>query len=282
MRRALAAVLGWVLCAGTPIHGAQVDRAALMTRVGEYVAAFERQFGSMVAEEKYEQFVTVYIGSRSRPAGPDRTVLRSDFLLVQLPGQGWVPFRDVFEHDGKAVRDRQDRLTALFLGNNTQDALEQAKRISDESARYNIGNIQRTINVPTLALVYLANDYQGRLSVTDEKADNAAPGRVIGFKEVARPTFIHTANDRDLPVTGRAWVDEATGTIERTELHVLDTTVEAHITVIYRLDETAKIWVPARMEERYKRPQDQFEVRGTATYSNFRHFSVSTTEDVKN
>ena len=281
MRRALAAVLGWVLCAGTPIHGAQVDRAALMTRVGEYVAAFERQFGSMVAEEKYEQFVTVYIGSRSRPAGPDRTVLRSDFLLVQLPGQGWVPFRDVFEHDGKAVRDRQDRLTALFLGNNTHDALEQAKRISDESARYNIGNIQRTINVPTLALVYLANDYQARMSLTDEKADSAAPGRVIGFKEIARPTFIHTANDRDLPVTGRAWVDEATGTIERTELHVLDTTVEAHITVIYRLDETAKIWVPARMEERYKRPQDQFEVRGTATYSNFRHFSVSTTEDIQ-
>ena len=275
-RRAVAAaVLGAVLL-GAPVR-AQDDRVALMHRVADYIASFEKQFGAMVAEEKYVQFVAAMAGTRSLPTGPQQTVLRSDFLLVNVASQGWVPFRDVFERDGKAVRDRQDRLSSLFLGD-TRNAIEQARRISDESARYNIGNIQRNINVPTLALVYLAGDYQSRMEFTDGKTEDA--GRIVNFKEVARPTFIHTAEDRDLPAAGRAWIDPQTGAVHKTEVNVYDSTVEAHITVTYQVDDATKIWVPAKMEERYKRPRDNFELRGLATYSRFRRFSVSTSQDI--
>ena len=75
-------------------------------------------------------------------------VLRSDFLLVKIDNRRWLPFRDVFERDGRPVRDRQDRLTKLFLGGATNSALVQAEKIMNESARYNIGNGTRTINVP--------------------------------------------------------------------------------------------------------------------------------------
>ena len=33
--------------------------------------------------------------------GPQETTLVSDFLLVEVKGEGWLPFRDVFERDGK-------------------------------------------------------------------------------------------------------------------------------------------------------------------------------------
>src|SRR5580692_7235154 len=74
--------------------------------------------------------------------------LNSDLLLVRPKGADrWVQFRDVFEVDGQPVHDRDQRLAKLFLspGSGISD---QAWQIADESARYNIGNLQRNINVP--------------------------------------------------------------------------------------------------------------------------------------
>jgi hypothetical protein len=81
-------------------------------------------------------------------------------------------------------------------------------------------------------------------------------------------------------VSGRFWVDEQDGTVLRTELHALDTSVEAHITVSYEPDAGTGLRVPVRMEERYRRSRDPVEVRGVATYSRFRRFQVSTSEEV--
>jgi hypothetical protein len=83
-----------------------------------------------------------------------------------------------------------------------------------------------------------------------------------------------------MPSTGRFWLDEPTGAVRRTELHVVDTRVEAHIKVAYRLDEGLALWVPARMEERYRDRRTTSEVRGVATYSRFRKFQVSTSEEL--
>jgi len=206
--------------------------------------------------------------------------LKSDFLLVNVPGQGWTRFRDVFEADGRAVRDRQDRLTSLFLTGTTADALDQARRIMDEGARYNIGGGTRNINVPTLALMYLGPDTRSGVRFTEGKADRAADGRVIEFVEVQRPTLIGTTGSRNLPAKGRLWVDDATGTIVRTELRAEDTSVEAEVTVTFELDASIGRWLPKRMEDRFKRRGDSSEVRGVATYSRFRRFQVSTTEEL--
>ena len=81
-------------------------------------------------------------------------------------------------------------------------------------------------------------------------------------------------------MSGRFWVDEATGTVRRTELDAVDTTVDAHIKVTYRLDDGLRLWVPVRMEERYRNRHSTAEVRGVATYSRFRKFQVSTSEEL--
>ena len=131
----------------------------LLERAGAYFLTFETRFSNVVTEERYVQesiarqasALDVAVTTRSGggfggPLSPSSTARRelvSDFLLVKLPAEDhWLPFRDVFEVDRQRLRDREDRLSKLFL-KPAPTALEQARRIMEESARYNIGNIQQ-------------------------------------------------------------------------------------------------------------------------------------------
>ena len=260
---------------------AQSAVSALVDRASAYVDEFQRRFGSMVTEERYEQSVQEpsSFGPRSARPQMERVVLVSDFLLVQVPGEGWTPFRDVFERNGQKVRDREERLAKLFLSGSSRSAFEQARQIMREGSRYNIGTVERTINIPTLPLAFLTPAHRGRFTFEIEKRDEA-DGTIVEFREVRTPTYIATTGGRDLPVTGRFWVDEASGAIRRSELDAVDTSVEAHIKVTYRLDDGLRLWVPGRMEERYRNRLNPAEVRGVATYSRFRKFQVSTSEEI--
>jgi hypothetical protein len=271
----------------TKNQGPGTDIGDLVARAGAYVESFQRNFGTVVAEERYEQTLRRVPGSSTTSVqrgggGPTHTVLVSDFLLVQVSGEGWLPFRDVFERDGRQVRDRQERLSELFLKGASRSAFDQAKAIMDEGARYNIGNIARNINVPTLPLPFLTALHRQRFSFKAGKREDSNPGAVIEFRETGRPTFISTTGGRDLPVSGRFFVDERDGTVLRTELHAVDTGVEAHIDVTYEPDAGTGLRVPVKMEERFRRARDPMEVRGVATYSRFRRFQVNTTEELAN
>ena len=278
-----AGALVWLpACAALLAPGvhAQADVAVLVDRAVVYVGEFQRRFGSMVSEERYEQSVQENTAFGPRNARPqyERVVLVSDFLLVQVPGEGWTPFRDVFERNGQKLRDREQRLARLFLDGSSRSSFDQARQIMLESSRYNIGAVERTINVPTLPLAFLTPAHRGRFRFELLKRD--ADGTVVEFREVTAPTYITTTGGRDLPVSGRFWVDDATGVIRRSELDAVDTAVEAHIKVTYGFDEGLRLWVPARMEERYRNRRSTAEVRGVATYSRFRKFQVSTSEEI--
>jgi hypothetical protein len=264
---------------------AAADVSALVERAVTYVERFQENFGSVVSEERYEQRlrrIPIAGNTSVQPrggGGPQETTLVSDFLLVEVKGEGWLPFRDVFERDGKPVRDREARLATIFLKGG-RNAFEQAQAVMNEGARYNIGNINRNINTPTLTLAFLTERHRGRFEFKLGKRDDAEPGVVIEFRETGRPTFVATTGGRDLPVRGRFLISEADGTVLRSELDAIDTGVEAHITVTYQKDEGIGLFVPARMEERYRRPRDPMEVYGVATYSRFRRFQVSTSEEL--
>jgi hypothetical protein len=263
-----------------PVPRAQTDVTALIDRAVVYVEQFNQRFGSMVTEERYEQSVHELSLPGARNARPqfERVSLVSDFLLVRIPGEGWTPFRDVFERNGVKVRDREERLAKLFLNGSSRSAMEQAQQIMREGSRYNIGSIERTINVPTLPLAFLTPLHRPRFLFTLGKHED--DGVEVVFREVQKPTYVRTTGDRDLPVSGRFWLDERTGAVHRTELDAQDTLVEAHIKVTYRLDEGLQLWVPVRMEERYRDRRSTGDVRGVATYSRFRKFQVSTSEEI--
>jgi hypothetical protein len=268
----LAAVVLLALTAAGQTAGAARQQTrpaveALVAKAVAYVDAYERELSGIVAEEEYVQ--------RWFPlrAAPELRRLRSDFLMVKLrPSDPWVPFRDVYEVNGVAVRDRDDRLQKLFL-DAPATAEADARRIKDESARYNIGRIERNINVPTLALEFLRGDGWRRFrfrAAGEDDVDGTATVR-LEFTEERRPTIIRTSRGRDVPAFGSFWIDPRDGAIRRTFLRVTPEFVATEITVTYCPCEWGAL-VPCRMTEYYRIQAD--ELRATATYSNFRRFQV--------
>jgi hypothetical protein len=269
----------------------------VLQRAATYVGDFQRQLAGIVAEERYVQQVKYFIpaaviGAVPRPNVPAdaRRVLLSDLLLVKPEGATrWIQFRDVFEVDGKAVHDRNERLVKLFL-EPTASSAQQATQIVNESARFNIGSVQRTINVPVLALIVLDPAHQRRFSF--DRSQNRKPQLgsepkvagadvwVIEYDELSAGTLIRTNNDRDLPMHGRIWIEASSGRVFATELVADDTNLKGTVDVTYRPERSLSLLVPSEMRERYELRRDGTKVEGTATYGKFRQFQVKVDEKI--
>ena len=262
----------------TPIDP-DLDR--VLARMSAYVNQYVEDFSAVVAEEAYRQNVTTLASVPRRSQGPNSRELRSDFLLVRLPGaEGWTPFRDVFEVNGKPVRDRDDRLRKLFL-EMPPDALDKARRILDEGARYNIGSVYRNINQPVVPLMFLLPSHIGGLQFRRAGEDLVEGIRAarIDFEETARPTLIKDdVSHRDVPSSGVLWVDPVTGRIVKTRIRTGDATFSMDTTVLYRRSETLNLWAPAEMEELYTTRGER--ISGLAKYKNFRRFRVDVEEKI--
>jgi hypothetical protein len=116
---------------------------------------------------------------------------------------GWSGFRDVIEVDGRRIGDRRNRLQALFT-EGSPDARE-ARRIADESARFNLGPARRNFNEPTATLFFMMPSTQSRF-VFSRKGEVSIDGVhvwEIAFKETRRPTLIRTTDGRDVPSQAR-------------------------------------------------------------------------------
>jgi hypothetical protein len=191
----------------------------------------------------------------------------------------WQPFRDVFEVDGIAIRDRDERLTKLFL-QPSADAEARARRIADESSRFNLGNLERTINSPTFALAFLQPDYRMRFRFTLARPDGrtAAGLQVVEFVEQSRPTLIQGPQGRPMPAHGRFWIEAATGRVVRSEMLVTQSDVKARLTTAFDLEPRLMVTVPVEMEEQYDLSGSH--ITGIARYGRFRQFAVTATEEL--
>jgi hypothetical protein len=251
-----------------------------MARLVDYVEAYERQYSGLVAEEEFKQ------SSRGTNAR-----LRSDFLLVKPEkASQWVSFRDVYEVDGVAVRDRDDRLRRLFLEPGP-DIGAQLQAIQDESARYNVGIVQRNINVPLFLLRFLQpeNRPRFRFRLAGKRDVAGVEAWRVEFEERAFPTIITDIQGRDVDAKGWYMVDVVTGAIVEMALKIEENGSTGEIVVSFRHDPALGMWVPAEMKETYRTltqrslsgvPRLEPIVEGTARYSNFRRFQVKIEEKV--
>ena len=266
---------------------------AVLARAGAYVVDLQQQLAGIVAEEHYVQNVRASgVGQMTRSGLPSERhrELKSDLLLVRPVGADrWVQFRDVFEVDGRPVRDRNQRLMKLFVTPSSATA-NQAEQIANESSRYNIGNLQRTVNLPVLALAILEPRHQSRFVFKRSEKGGAAPVRsavaaattvwVIGYREVESQTMIRTTNFRDMPARGRFWNDPDTGQVLASELIAEDPTLTGVVTVGYQREPTLNVMVPIQMKERYDLRRGPSPVTGEANYGSFRQFQVKVDEKI--
>ena len=295
MKRLRAMVVtGGVASALVAHAAAQPTLEAVLGRAGAYVVDLQQQLAGIVAEEDYVQDVRAssVLGptTRSGLPGVRHRELKSDLLLVRPVGADrWVQFRDVFEVDGRPVRDRNQRLMKLFVTPSSATA-NQAEQIANESSRYNIGNLLRTVNLPVLALAILEPRQQSRFVFKRIDKGGAAPVRgaaaaattvwVIGYREVEGQTMIRTTNFRDLPARGRFWIEPDSGQVLASELIAQDLTLTGVITVGYEREPTLNVMVPIQMKERYDLRRGPSPVTGEANYRSFRQFQVKVDEKI--
>ena len=259
----------------------------LLARAATYVEEFREQLSGIVAEETYIQ----------QESPGQRRELKSDLLLVRSDTfPHWLQYRDTFEVDGRPVRDRGDRLTALFR-EPAGTATAQAQRIATESSRYNLGPLLRTINVPLMPLVFLEPESQKRFRFsrapdTDRPAvPRDEPGHfrlttevwVVRFEERERPTIIRDPfNRRNVPSEGRFWIEPHSGRVLMSEMRSNHPNVRVEITVSYQSEPILGLLVPIAMHETYRNtrptpfdpPAARWEtITASAVYGKFRQMS---------
>ena len=299
MRAGLAAAAIAAIALAPRLGAQEPSLDTVMARAAAYVTGFQRQLSTIVAEETYVQDARKSTGrmssGRFTPSSPNtHRELRSDLLLVWVNDR-YVDFRDVFEVDGRRVRDRQERLTSLFL-DPSASANTRFRQVIDESARYNIGSVERNVNTPTLPLVFLSPSYQKRVrfnrvagkppaiagsSGKDSSSANFVVSTevwVVEFRETGRDTLIRSRGD--LPARGRFWIESETGRVLMSELLLDAPTVSATIDVSYQSEPLVGFLVPIEMRERYTGKMDRAIIEGVATYGKFRQFQVKTSEQL--
>ncbi len=300
-----------------PTYSAEL--AELLQRVGEYVGEYERSFSDLVAEETYTQrlVTSAQRGATSSPGfaasrgfedspndpslvgqsrgdaqsvgdAPMRTT-RADLVFVRLAGEiPWASYRDVFEVNGRKVREHEQRLVKL-LSNPSADAQEQARKLLAASAAYNIGPVRRTVNLPTLPLLFLTprNQQRFEFQLGGRRMIRATETVELVFRETSRPTLVKGPWNADLPAHGRFWVNAARGAVVRSEVEfAYGAEAEARVTTDYRPEPALAMWVPVEMTEHFadvpKATVSTFPVpfKGVARYERFRRFTVSTEEQV--
>jgi hypothetical protein len=269
------------------VHG-EPEMEHVLQRVGAYVSGYGQQASLIVGVERYEQrFLDAPLGEPS-----SRRLVAELALVRTADATGWIGFRDVVEVDRKAIHDRQDRLEALFRGG-TPDVSE-ARRIADESARFNIGPTRRNFNEPTTTLFFLLPATQSRFAFMRKREASVAGVNVleIDFEEKRTPTLIRTTDGRDVACHGRIWVEPGGGAVLRTKLIVggFDGLGSfSTVDVTYARDARLGLWLPAKMTERHEgiirrastgkftRASPAAVVTATATYSDFKRFEASAT-----
>ena len=271
-----------VLCAATAASGQTPKLDVLLAQLTSYLAIYEQQMSAIVADEFYlqEHLIIEPDFDRARTR-----ILQSDYAFLRMPGElAWLGLRDTYAVDGVPIRERDARIEGI-LSSPSKNAIREARVIAEENARYNIGDLERTINIPTLAVGLLFPQHRQRFkfSLAGEETIDGRRLAKVDFLEHRRPSVIRTREGRDQPARGTVWLDASAGAVHRTLLEV-DTMrgrliITTQIVVDYARDERLGMLVPRQMVERYNQPLDRtlrgFNIDATASYSNYRRFQTS-------
>lgn len=260
--------------------GEELTLDDVLQRATNNVRVLFHQLSSVVAEELYTQKAR----KSSTALIPESRTLRSDYLLIRPKGaERPYGFRDVFEVDGRPVRDRANRLTRLFLDPSVSSD-QQIQGILNESARYNVGAIKRTVNTPTLPLIFLSENHRPRFQfahTTNTKPELKLEGLelpadiwVIMYQEEWPTTVVRGRDGKLLPSEGRFWIEPRSGRVLISELLLDDGYWVSTIVVRYAPDVELGHLVPVEMRERYNHLRQGGRIEGTATYTHFRRFQV--------
>ena len=129
------------------------------------------------------------------------------------------------------------------------------------------------MNLPTLALLWLLPENQSRLELErkGERTIANLRGVEVEFREVVTPTLVRDRG-RDVPSSGRFWIDPTSGVVLRTEILYVG---RGFVSTEYRPEPGFDVLVPDVMQETRTSG-----FKATARYAEFRRLEVATYENV--
>ena len=280
-----AAVPGDTAAAATPAS----EVPPIIRQASAYTEQYLHRLSEVILEESARQQLRQPYDMANRATGSLAVRrLESELLFVSLPPPaGPTAFRDVLAVDGRAVRDRDDRLQRLFVEEHPS-AVQQATQIMAESARHNLGTAARILNVPTVPLFFLRAESLTRLRY-ELKGERTVDGRRlarVAFNNELPPTVLQTAGGDQIFAQGEFLIDPEDGAIWRAALSINiregsrrsgRILLEGDTTVEFRPHEAWGFLVPASMKERYVLRSGE-EFTAETQYTGYKRFGVRTEE----
>src|SRR5262249_30290071 len=128
-----------------------IEIRTVLGRATEYVSQYEAELGNLIGSEEYVQS-SVWLDNSTPPRVARRMQRRTsaDFLIIQV-GDEWAALRKVNRLDGNKVKESTPSFDSVF-DNSPEANSTLLKNMKLESTEYNLGDIQREINLPTFAL----------------------------------------------------------------------------------------------------------------------------------
>jgi len=253
----------------TPSRKVDTSPRAVVTAAASYVADYQQQFAFLIADEHYRQ-------TRLTPDGKpyeERTMIGELFLTYMAADRDWIAVHDIAEVNGRPVPDREDLRQLLQKGAEIRGITQ---KVASRNARFNIGQVFRNFNEPTLALRVLDDDPLRHFSFDRRRVapEGEATLVTLSFRERRRPTIVRGEGARNIESRGELTIEAGTGRIRRTLFEVADRSLRARLETTYAFDERLNLWVPSLFTERYdlSRPGEKETVRCEATYTNYRRF----------
>ena len=250
----------------------QIDTSvkAVVAAAGDYVVKYQRDMAYVLAVELSSQVVTGIDGER---IGSRQT--RAEIFLTYLPNEGtWIAVRDMREVDGAAVNDPDDIGTLIRRA----PLSRLGAVIAEKNSRFNIGDVRRTFNEPTIGLLVASPVHTRRFKFRRVAVSRGVPPVVtLAFTEHDRPTLISGTFGEPVFTRGELDVDAASGRIERTRMDMTLGPVRASLATTYAPDAKLNLWVPSVMSERYEQTAGALRQTITVetTYTNYRRFDTS-------
>jgi hypothetical protein len=253
------------------------DLEAVLQRATEYVAQYEGDLGNLIGAEEYMQNASwISPLNRLSVTRRERRRLSSDFLIIQV-GTEWVALRKVNSVDGFKEKQTEPSFEDAFDTSPEANA-KRLESMKTESARYNIGDVLRNINLPTFALKVLRKSEVSRFTFERAGTDKIEGVRTweIRFRERTGRPLVFGGKGEALYSHGSLWIEPETGRVFRTEFDVENPYskpgIKADATVTYTTGKKVNMLVPSLMTEHYESESHNIDCR--ADYSNFRPFEV--------
>jgi len=252
---------------------------SILAKAGAYAVGYRKLCRELVAEERMTQKEYDRKGRLKK----QRSFV-SDYLFVALPSDpdSTVEFRDVISIDGRAVPRRSQGLLDLFRSKSS-NALEEARRVTKESTKQNLGR-KRTSNMVNFCMSFLLPQYQRVIEYRSSPAENPPESNqfILDFRELTDETALRAVTPmgrKPIPSQGRIWLSKPDAKVLKIDFtfrqdEAFYATAGRYLSE-YQLG-VDNLLLPHRFEEYFYDliNPEQILFESVATYSNFRHFSV--------